>query len=68
VGHAHDVIDELRVPPGRFSKGPRGVGGIHQNCMAEGVLPARAKELMALPVAVVKACDGCIAYNAKYQA
>jgi AhpD family alkylhydroperoxidase len=33
--------------------------------MAEGVLPARVKELMALAVAVVKACDGCIAYNAK---
>ena len=33
--------------------------------MAEGVLPARIKELMALAIAVVKQCDGCIAYHAK---
>ena len=33
--------------------------------MAEGVLPARVKELMALAIAVVKECDGCIAYHAK---
>jgi AhpD family alkylhydroperoxidase len=29
------------------------------------VLPARIKELMALTIAVVKHCDGCIAYHAK---
>jgi AhpD family alkylhydroperoxidase len=33
--------------------------------VAEGVLPARVKELMALAIAVVKECDGCIAYHAK---
>jgi AhpD family alkylhydroperoxidase len=29
------------------------------------VLPAKMKELMALGIAVVKQCDGCIAYHAK---
>ena len=29
------------------------------------MLPAKVKELMALVIAVVKQCDGCIAYHAK---
>jgi AhpD family alkylhydroperoxidase len=29
------------------------------------VLPAKVKELMALAIAVVKHCDGCIAYHVK---
>ncbi len=33
--------------------------------MADGALSSRTKELMALVVAVVKQCDGCIAYHAK---
>lgn len=33
--------------------------------MAEGVMSARTKELIALALAVVKRCDGCIAYHAK---
>ena len=32
---------------------------------ARGCCPARVKELMALAIAVVKECDGCIAYHAK---
>ncbi|MGH9091271.1 MAG: carboxymuconolactone decarboxylase family protein [Acidimicrobiales bacterium] len=42
-----------------------GFGALHRAVVAEGVLPARVKELMALVVAVVKQCDGCIAYHAK---
>lgn len=33
--------------------------------MADGALPAKTKELMALAIAVVKRCDGCIAYHAR---
>jgi AhpD family alkylhydroperoxidase len=42
-----------------------GFGQLHKRAVAEGVLPARFKELIALTVAVVKQCDGCIAYHAK---
>jgi AhpD family alkylhydroperoxidase len=42
-----------------------GFGALHKAAVAEGVLPARVKELMALAIAVVKQCDGCIAYHAK---
>lgn len=38
---------------------------MHRAAVADGVLPARVKELMALAIAVVKQCDGCIAYHAK---
>lgn len=41
-----------------------GFGELHRAAVADGVLPARIKELMALAIAVVKQCDGCIAYHA----
>jgi AhpD family alkylhydroperoxidase len=42
-----------------------GFTDMHQAAVAEGALPAGVKELMALVIAVVKQCDGCIAYHAK---
>jgi AhpD family alkylhydroperoxidase len=42
-----------------------GFGELHQAAVADGALSAKVKELMALNVAVVKQCDGCIAYHAK---
>ncbi len=69
MGHAHDVIDELRGPTRALRQASpdvwAGFGQLHQAAVADGVLPARIKELMALVVAVVKQCDGCIAYHAK---
>ena len=64
-----DVIDELREPtralrqaaPGAWA----GFGQLHDATFAEGALPSRVKELTALAIAVVKQCDGCIAYHAK---
>ena len=43
----------------------QGFGALHEAAVADGALPARIKELMALVVAVVKRCDGCIAHHAK---
>ena len=42
-----------------------GFAALHKAAVADGVLPAKTKELMALVAAVVKHCDGCIAYHAK---
>lgn len=69
MGHWHDVVDELREParglraaiPEVWSAGTRE----HQAAMADGALTARTKELIALAVAVVEQCDGCIAFHAK---
>ena len=64
-----ETIAELRDPTRRLSKAiPETWGGfsqLHRGAMADGALPAAVKELMALVVAVVKRCDGCIAYHAK---
>jgi AhpD family alkylhydroperoxidase len=38
---------------------------LHQASMADGEVPARLKEVVALIIAVAKRCDGCIAYHAK---
>jgi len=42
-----------------------GFGDLHKAAVADGALPPHIKELMALAIAVVKQCDGCIAYHAK---
>ena len=69
MGHYRDVAADLRTPtkPLRTASPDvwAGFGALHQAAVADGVLPARIKELMALVVAVVKQCDGCIAYHAK---
>ena len=69
MGHAHDVIDELRGSTRSLREAApaawEGFSKLHDAAVADGVLSARVKELMALAIAVVKACDGCIAYHAK---
>ena len=69
MGHAHDVIDELRGSTRALRQAApaawEGFAKLHDAAVADGVLSARVKELMALAIAVVKACDGCIAYHAK---
>lgn len=64
-----NVIDELKEPTRSLSdmipEAWQGFGELHRAAVADGALPARVKELMALAIAVVKQCDGCIAYHAK---
>jgi AhpD family alkylhydroperoxidase len=66
---AHEVIDELRGPTRALRQAApeawAGFAQLHDAAVADGALPARVKELMALAIAVVKRCDGCIAYHAK---
>jgi AhpD family alkylhydroperoxidase len=69
MGEYTDVIEGLR-PSTRELGGaiPETWGGfakLHASALAEGELSARVKELIALAIAVVKQCDGCIAYHAK---
>jgi len=69
MGTYREVISELKEPTRSLrSASPEvwaGFGAMHQAAVADGALPARVKELMALAIAVVKQCDGCIAYHAK---
>jgi AhpD family alkylhydroperoxidase len=69
MGHYHDVAAELREPTRALRKAiPEtwaGFGQLHQAAVADGAIPGRLKEVMALAIAVVKQCDGCIAYHAR---
>ena len=68
-GHFHDVAADLRRPTRELRKAiPEtwaGFGALHTSAVADGALPARVKELMALTIGVVKQCEGCIAYHAR---
>jgi AhpD family alkylhydroperoxidase len=67
--NARDVIEELREPTRQLRRAiPEtwaGFARLHQSAVADGALPARVKELMAMAIAVAKGCEGCIAYHAK---
>lgn len=69
MGYYVDVIDDLREPTRSLRRAAPSAWSafneLHQAAVADGELPARIKELMALVIAVVKQCDGCIAYHAK---
>jgi AhpD family alkylhydroperoxidase len=69
MGHYTDVISDLKEPTRSLSQATpdvwAGFGALHKAAVADGALSAKVKELMALAIAVVKQCDGCIAYHAK---
>lgn len=69
MGHYADVIDELRAPTRSLRDASpdvwAGFGQLHEAAVSDGELSAKTKELMALAIAVVKQCEGCIAYHAK---
>jgi AhpD family alkylhydroperoxidase len=67
--HYHQVLADLREPTKALRRAMpetwTGFQTLHGTAMAEGAVPARVKEALALAIAVVKRCDGCIAYHAK---
>ncbi len=69
MGHFRDVADELRKPTRELRTAIPDTWAhfteLHGSAMADGALPRRTKELMALVIGVVTHCDGCIAYHAR---
>ena len=69
VGSYREIIDDLKEPTRSLSQATpevwAGFAQLHKAAVADGALSAKTKELMALVIAVVKHCDGCIAYHAK---
>jgi AhpD family alkylhydroperoxidase len=69
MAHFHDVAAELRQPTRELRDAVpetwAAFGALHQAAVADGAVAGRMKELVALAIAVVKQCDGCIAYHAK---
>jgi len=66
---ARDTIHELREPTMALRKEiPEtwaAFAELHQHAVADGALPGRIKELVAVAIAVHDGCDGCIAYHAR---
>ena len=69
MGHFSEVIEDLKEPTRSLAQASpdtwKAFGELHKAAVVEGALSAKVKELMALAIAVVKQCDGCIAYHAK---
>jgi len=69
MGHWHDVQDALREPAKSLREAIpevyKGFGQMSSAAMAEGALPGKFKELIALALAAAQQCDGCIAYHAR---
>ena len=67
--HGRRILDDLsplhrqlrRAVPEVY----RGFGELHDAAFAAGALDSRTKELIALAIAVVEGCDGCIASHAQ---
>jgi AhpD family alkylhydroperoxidase len=66
---SREVLDDLRKPTRELRRALPEVWAafstLHTEAVADGELPARVKELIALAIAVVKQCDGCIASHAR---
>ena len=69
MAHFHEVTDGLRGPYSELrSTIPAVMSGyadLHRAVMAEGALPAKVKEFIALAIAVTRECDGCVAAHAR---
>ncbi len=67
--HGRDVLRDV-APLGRDLRAAipdvyAGFGQTHQAALAPGALDTKMKELVALAIAVVQQCDGCIASHAR---
>jgi AhpD family alkylhydroperoxidase len=58
---------QLRSLMGRLGRDlPKPVGAygqLHTDCMADGALSGKTKELIALGIAISVRCEGCLAYH-----
>jgi AhpD family alkylhydroperoxidase len=67
--HFHQVQADLREPyrelGQRIPDVMAGFNALHVAAMADGVLDAKTKELIALAISITRECDGCIAAHAR---
>ena len=54
------LIDEIGT---KIPETMKGFNDLHKASIAEGVLPLKIKELIALGIAITVRCDGCIAFH-----
>ena len=67
--HPNEVLGELRQPARDLREHipdvVAGYAAMQRAAMADGALPRRVKELIALAIAVTRECDGCIGAHAR---
>jgi AhpD family alkylhydroperoxidase len=60
----HQELQALFGKLGKELPGPiSGFARLHKDSVAQGAIPAKVKELMALAIAIAIQCDDCIAYH-----
>jgi AhpD family alkylhydroperoxidase len=60
----HQELQGLCGKLGKELSGPiSGFARLHRDAVAQGALPGKVKELMALAIAIAVHCDDCIAYH-----
>ncbi|MGH6656687.1 MAG: carboxymuconolactone decarboxylase family protein [Actinocrinis sp.] len=68
MNYGSSVRDELREPARELRRAIpavyEGYKQLHDAALADGALDVKAKELIALAIAVTRQCDGCIAAHA----
>jgi AhpD family alkylhydroperoxidase len=66
--HFHQVQEDLRGPSRQLRQAIPDVmaarAALRTAAFADGALPGRIKELIALSIAITRECDGCIAAHA----
>jgi AhpD family alkylhydroperoxidase len=66
--HPHEIFGELRGPAHALREHiPEVIGAyasMQRAALADGALPAKVKELIALAIAVTRECDGCVGAHA----
>jgi AhpD family alkylhydroperoxidase len=67
--HPNEILSELRQPARDLREHIPDVIGAYATmqkaAMADGALPGKFKELIALAIAVTRECDGCIGAHAR---
>jgi AhpD family alkylhydroperoxidase len=67
--HPNNVIGELRGPARELREQIPDVieafAAMNKAALADGALPGKVKELIALAISVSKECDGCISSHAR---
>ena len=67
--HFHQVTDDLRAPYRELSEALPDVmsryNAFAAAAMADGALPRRMKEIIALAISITRECDGCISAHAR---
>lgn len=60
VAHRKALIDRFKRLRGAVSGPMAAFGELHRAALADGILPVKFKELLALAAAIARPCEGCI--------